>query len=826
MLAALLCATATWAEHENDYLVLAWDGSQVIKTWQSIPTGDGVVLISDIAAGSSIVMGKSTSGETYVVADADATIDRSIWIHGTVHFILKNGVTVQFKKGLYVKKDGDNAVLNIYAQSEDESVMGKLIATNSYADCAGIGGTRSNDVDVNIINIHGGNISATGGDDGAGIGGGEDHNGGRITIYGGKVSATGSGRGAGIGGGYAGGGGTTTIYGGKVTAQGGRNAAGIGGGEKYRGGGNVGTVVIWGGTVNATGGYDGAGIGSGVDCVNNTGSVTIHGGTVTATGGLTEDSYYYGFSAGIGGGKNGSGCTVTINGGTVNATGRGMYSNIDNNFGGAGIGGGSGQAGGNVTINGGRVTLRNGDMWNYSPMIGGGYPSRTHGSLTIADNLRVSYKWSNTLDPYAYANTEDRVSSCRLSDVNPLIIEPCNHSNRTYTVSGNTVNDTHTAHCPNCISTFEPELHDFSSGSTCSVCGVGTTVYNIKIYLPEAQQDGTYDGQTYSHQYTYNMVGVTVFNLPTSPVKVPGLEFKGWFETNQLTGETYTSLYTSSGEDLKVAGSEYTISANVSLVARYQVLDISLADNADNSKKLEKYDGMTANSVTLTDRRLWKDGDWNTLCLPFGLASLTGTPLEGATLKELDTNGWYDGEMRYAEEASGRRQTGFDNSDGTLYLYFKDATSIEAGKPYIIMWANGSDIENPTFNNVTISSTFTGVVSADGTLDFIGTYSPMTIAGENKSMLYLGSGNKLYYPNAAMTINACRATFQLYGITAGDVAHSRLFFGDDETNGIKITNFTNLTNSAGWYTLDGRKLDGKPTKKGLYINNGKKVVIK
>ena len=30
----------------------------------------------------------------------------------------------------------------------------------------------------------------------------------------------------------------------------------------------------------------------------------------------------------------------------------------------------------------------------------------------------------------------------------------------------------------------------------------------------------------------------------------------------------------------------------------------------------------------------------------------------------------------------------------------------------------------------------------------------------------------------------------------------------------------------GWYDMSGRRLDGKPTKKGLYINNGKKVVIK
>jgi hypothetical protein len=44
---------------------------------------------------------------------------------------------------------------------------------------------------------------------------------------------------------------------------------------------------------------------------------------------------------------------------------------------------------------------------------------------------------------------------------------------------------------------------------------------------------------------------------------------------------------------------------------------------------------------------------------------------------------------------------------------------------------------------------------------------------------------------------------------------------------IPTTNFTNYTNSDdAWYSLDGRKPNGKPTKKGLYINHGKKVVIK
>ena len=38
---------------------------------------------------------------------------------------------------------------------------------------------------------------------------------------------------------------------------------------------------------------------------------------------------------------------------------------------------------------------------------------------------------------------------------------------------------------------------------------------------------------------------------------------------------------------------------------------------------------------------------------------------------------------------------------------------------------------------------------------------------------------------------------------------------------------TDLTDHAdAWYSLDGRKLDGQPTKKGVYVNNGRKVVMK
>ena len=50
-----------------------------------------------------------------------------------------------------------------------------------------------------------------------------------------------------------------------------------------------------------------------------------------------------------------------------------------------------------------------------------------------------------------------------------------------------------------------------------------------------------------------------------------------------------------------------------------------------------------------------------------------------------------------------------------------------------------------------------------------------------------------------------------------------LVFGN--TTGIESIDNPELTID-GWYDLNGRKLQGKPTKKGIYIHNGKKVVVK
>ena len=234
--------------------------------------------------------------------------------------------------------------------------------------------------------------------------------------------------------------------------------------------------------------------------------------------------------------------------------------------------------------------------------------------------------------------------------------------------------------------------------------------------------------------------------------------------------------------------------------------------------------GMTDLTVQLAGRTLYKDGSWNTLCLPFSLtAEQIGAHehFAGATLMELDTDG----------------KNGFDTADGTLYLTFKKATAIAAGVPYLVKWdAAGDDFTSPVFSGVTIdasaSTTVTGTYVGLEEVQMVGTYSSVPVTADDKSILFLGDQNTLYYSTIDRNIRSFRAYFSVpyikgYPGTA-QVRAFRLDFSGDEATGIISVQGSGLmvNDSDAWYTLDGRRLDGKPVQKGMYINGGKKVVIK
>ena len=247
---------------------------------------------------------------------------------------------------------------------------------------------------------------------------------------------------------------------------------------------------------------------------------------------------------------------------------------------------------------------------------------------------------------------------------------------------------------------------------------------------------------------------------------------------------------------------------------------VTLADNADNSTTINDANGYFAD-VTLSGRTLYKDGAWNTICLPFNL-TLSGSPLDGAVARPLSA-------------------ASISNDKTTLNLEFGDAvTELVAGTPYIIKWAKADDyvnddahnIVNPLFRNATIDATarsYDNGESADSHVRFIGTYDGMSFNTKDYSYLFMGSENTLYYPSAGAGIGAQRAYFKIgedgvwltRALTAFDID-----FGEGENVTSIISTSAETRDNEGWYTIDGRKFNGKPTVSGVYVNKGRKVLIK
>ena len=233
---------------------------------------------------------KNWQDSNWYCAMGKISINSKVTVSGDVHLILKKGCTLTATEGIHVR---EGSSLTIYGQPDGD---GKLIATG-YSGQAGIGGSNGDPHNAPItITIHGGNIQATGGGGGAGIG------------CAGLLPSS------------------ITIYGGTVSADGGTNSAGIGGGyEAVRP-----IINIYGGSITATGGQNGAGIGGGFDTnpvasANQPGTINIYGGTITATGGkLVHVSGYSDLSqryaAGIGGGHRTLYYTVNIYGGNITAS--------------------------------------------------------------------------------------------------------------------------------------------------------------------------------------------------------------------------------------------------------------------------------------------------------------------------------------------------------------------------------------------------------------------------------------------------------------------------------------------------------------------------
>ena len=275
-----------------------------------------------------------------------------------------------------------------------------------------------------------------------------------------------------------------------------------------------------------------------------------------------------------------------------------------------------------------------------------------------------------------------------------------------------------------------------------------------------------------------------------------------------------------------------TINADVSITATLPD-HLPLNDASDNSLLLKANKDKTVD-VQLTGRNFIRDGKWNTLCLPFDVTdrdadvnyplasggydgkNFTRTPLEGATVMELDFETLHNGQA-----------TCFDKDEGILYLNFKEAKQIVAGKPYIVKWPQAPDpIVDPLFKGVTIVEHVAGIINPGVGVSFVGTFGPQLLVNDDGAVsLYLGDDNKLYYPAASnIHVNAFRAYFLVDPSDTGAedeplVRSFVLHFGDDdEASAIRDAQRPSVTTAqrGAWYTTDGRRLSGKPARGHVY----------
>lgn len=276
----------SWYLEDGDITVNATETSQIVSQGGTSKP-DSNPIISTRAPGSSET--GATNNTVTITAEKNATANVTLEnVNIDTGATGGAAITTSGEGNVNIELDGTNTVQsgNTHAGVEKKD-NGTLTITDEDKD---------------------GSLTATGGDGGAGIGGGASYNGSNIEISSGEVTAIGGNFGAGIGGGQAGSGSNITISDGKVTATGGGAGAGIGGG--YVGSGKG--ITIEGGEVTAQGDTGGAGIGGGA---NGTGSdVTISGDAqVKVQGGRANENWHKGAAIGNGGTSTTDGNEVSPN---------------------------------------------------------------------------------------------------------------------------------------------------------------------------------------------------------------------------------------------------------------------------------------------------------------------------------------------------------------------------------------------------------------------------------------------------------------------------------------------------------------------------------
>ncbi len=241
--------------------------------------------------------------------------------------------------------------------------------------------------------------------------------------------------------------------------------------------------------------------------------------------------------------------------------------------------------------------------------------------------------------------------------------------------------------------------------------------------------------------------------------------------------------------------SETSITFRLTTSENYFALDDVVISTADQvTLRDDEANDVKTKVADVTVGRTIQGGVWNTLCLPFNagkntIAQATGNAVENVSLRTF---------------------SGFSNNE----LTFAETDTITAGKPFLIKVTETS--ASPVFTLASLEGNANAQTETYNGASMAGTLAPTDIGDTG---LFLTAGGELKRASGSTTLKGLRAYFT---VPAG-TTQARLMLDDGAT----VIDMVEAVAADGrWYAPDGRRYSTQPTRQGIYIKDGKKIIIR
>lgn len=317
-------------------------------------------------------------------------------------------------------------------------------------------------------------------------------------------------------------------------------------------------------------------------------------------------------------------------------------------------------------------------------------------------------------------------------------------------------------------------------------------------------------------EYTYRLYQNSSTTISTKVGKITKIEFIG--SNNSLSNYSLKKLTSMTDNNYTCTDPNYGVwegsAKEVEFKAIAQVRAIQIIVTILTPKEYTMDETKTKNVIedcayaNVTLQRTLEASHWNSFCVPFAL--------------DKDQVTQYFGEGTQLRTYEGRCENNI--------VYFATVDNIEAGKPYIMKPGNAV-VQNPTFEGVSMVATGLDkngnpqAVGDASTVQMKGIYNHVTLV-QDKTNIYIGAGNKFYYPAdaEACQMNGLRAYFIVPEGTDIKKLHANL---DGATTSLGEIFDTEESNTP-VYNLQGQCVGNSLStlKSGIYVQNGKKVVVK